>query len=195
VTILDDSPVLFLHGDLFHFGLMPCFLLFESPGQWPVTAITFRSVIVRQTMPLGAINCKSTPAQGLQSRDIHGFKLYKLEQPALLHPYPYFIQVMGNSHSGRSKKSSSKTHLFTRKPSILGFSVSRISLGCGGGGSSLHSSEPSIETSKLVSSEKFAHGDDIDTRKHCMLAYSPTLVDLDDDGEVAFQEFLREYPG
>lgn len=99
---------------------------------------------------------------------------------------------MGNSHSGRSRTSGSRTHLYTRKPSVL---FSRISLGCGTGGSSIHSSEHSIESSKLVLNEKFAQGDDIESQKHYLLAYSPTLVNLDENGELAFQEFLRDYPG
>ena len=99
---------------------------------------------------------------------------------------------MGNSHSGHSRTSSTKTHLYARKPSVV---FSRISFGCGAGGSSICSSESSIETSKLVTNEKFLHGDDIDPRKQSLLAYSPTLVTLDENGEMAFQEFLREYPG
>jgi hypothetical protein len=71
---------------------------------------------------------------------------------------------------------------------------SRISLGCGAGGSSIHSSEPSIETSKLVLNEKFVQGDDNESQKQS-LAYSPTLVNLDENGEMAFQEFLIDYPG
>ena len=43
--------------------------------------------------------------------------------------------------------------------------------------------------------EKFVQGDDIEPRKQSLLAYSPTLVNLDENGEVAFQEFLRDYPG
>lgn len=99
---------------------------------------------------------------------------------------------MGNSHSGRSRTSGTRTHIYTRKPSVL---FSRISLGCGTGGSSIHSSERSIETSKLVLNEKFVQGDDIESQKQSLLAYSPTLVNLDENGEVAFQEFLRDYPG
>ena len=99
---------------------------------------------------------------------------------------------MGNSHSGRSRTSGTRTHLYTRKPSVL---FSRISLGCGTGGSSIHSSEHSIESSKLVLNEKFGQGDDIESQKQSLLAYSPTLVNLDENGEVAFQEFLRDYPG
>ena len=99
---------------------------------------------------------------------------------------------MGNSHSGRSRTSGSRTHLYTRKPSVL---FSKISLGCGAGGSSIHSSEHSIESSKLVLNEKFVHGDDIESQKQSLLAYSPTLVNLDENGEVAFQEFLKDYPG
>ena len=99
---------------------------------------------------------------------------------------------MGNSHSGRSRTSGSRTHPYTRKPSTL---FSKISLGCGTGGSSIHSSEHSIESSKLVSNEKFGQGDVIECQKQSLLAYSPTLVNLDENGEVAFQEFLRDYPG
>ena len=72
---------------------------------------------------------------------------------------------------------------------------SRISLGCGTGGSSIHSSERSIETSKLVLNEKFVQGNDVESQKQSLLAYSTTLVNLDENGEVAFQEFLRDYPG
>lgn len=76
----------------------------------------------------------------------------------------------------------------------MGFS--RISLlGCITSGSSIYSSEPSIETSKLVTNEKFVHADDIEHQKQSLVAYSPTLVNLDENGEAAFQEFLREYPG
>jgi hypothetical protein len=46
-----------------------------------------------------------------------------------------------------------------------------------------------------VSNEKFVPGDVIDSKNQRLLAYSPTLVDLDEKGETAFQEFLREYPG
>jgi hypothetical protein len=99
---------------------------------------------------------------------------------------------MGNSHSGRSRTSGTRTHLCTRKPSVV---FSRISLGCGVGGSSIHSSERSIETSKLVLNEKFVQGDDIESQKQSLLAYSPTLVNLDENGEDAFQEFLKDYPG
>ena len=101
---------------------------------------------------------------------------------------------MGNSHSGRSRTSGTRTHLYTRKPSVV---FSRVSLGCGVGGSSIHSSEPSIETSKLVLNEKFVQGDDTESQKQSILAYSPTLVNLrlDGNGEMAFQEFLRDYPG
>ena len=72
---------------------------------------------------------------------------------------------------------------------------SRINLGCGTGGSSIHSSERSIETSKLVFDEKFVQGDEVESQKQSLLAYSPTQVNLDENGEVAFQEFLRDYPG
>ena len=101
---------------------------------------------------------------------------------------------MGNSHSSHSTTSGTKPHLCTRKRST-GFS--RIALGCVGGGSSIHSSEPSLETTKLVPNEKFVfvHSDDVYHQKQCLVAYSPTLVNLDEDGGVAFQEFLREYPG
>ena len=99
---------------------------------------------------------------------------------------------MGNSHSGRSRTTGTKTHPYTRKPSVL---FSRISLGCGTGGSSIHSSERSIESSRLVLNEKFVHGDDIESQKQSLLAYSPTLVNLDGNGEAAFQEFLKDYPG
>ena len=104
---------------------------------------------------------------------------------------------MGNSHSGRSRTSGTKTHLYKRKPSMV---FSRISLVCGAGGSSIHSSsesEPSIETYKLVLNEKFVQSDDIELQKQSLLAYSPTLVNLnlDENGEVAFQEFLKDYPG
>ena len=99
---------------------------------------------------------------------------------------------MGNSYSGRSRTSGTKTHVYKRKPSVI---FSRISLGCGTGGSSIHSSEPSIETCKLVLNEKFVQGDNIEPQKQSLLAYSPTLVNLDENGEVAFQEFLRDYPG
>ena len=99
---------------------------------------------------------------------------------------------MGNSHSGRSRTSGTRTHPYTRKPSVL---FSRISLSCGAGGSSIYSSENSIESSKLVLNEKFVQGDDIESQKQSLLAYSPTLVNLDENGELAFQEFLRDYPG
>jgi hypothetical protein len=99
---------------------------------------------------------------------------------------------MGNSHSGRSRTSGTKNHLYTRKPSVL---FSRISLGCGTAGSSIHSSEHSIESSRLVFNEKLVQGDDIESQKQSLLAYSPTLVNLDENGEVAFQEFLKDYPG
>jgi hypothetical protein len=46
-----------------------------------------------------------------------------------------------------------------------------------------------------VLNEKFVQGDDIESQKQSLLAYSPTLVNLDENGEVAFQEFLRDYPG
>ena len=117
-------------------------------------------------------------------------KQNRLEKPA--QPLDSLISSMGNSHSGRSRTSGSKTHLYTRKPSVL---FSRISLGCGTGGSSIHSSERSIETSKLVLNEKFIQSDDVESQKQSLLAYSPTLVNLDENGEVAFQEFLRDYPG
>ena len=99
---------------------------------------------------------------------------------------------MGNSHSDRSRTSGAKTQLYTHKPS-LPFPL--ISLGCGAGGSSINSFEPSIETSKLLPNEKYVHADDVDPKKQCLLAYFPTPADLDENGEIAFQEFLREYPG
>ena len=118
-------------------------------------------------------------------------KQNRLEKPAQpLDPF-LFIQDMGNSHSGRSRTSGTRNHLYTRKPSVL---FSRISLGCGTG-SSIHSSENSIESSKLVFNEKFVQGDDIESQKQSLLAYTPTLVNLDENGEVAFQEFLKHYPG
>ena len=113
-----------------------------------------------------------------------------VEKPAQPHR-SNFIQDMGNSYSGRST-SGTKTHVYKRKPSVI---FSRISLGCGTGGSSIHSSEPSIETCKLVLNEKFVQGDDSEPQKQSLLAYSPTLVNLDENGEVAFQEFLKDYPG
>jgi len=99
---------------------------------------------------------------------------------------------MGNSHSGHTTTSGTRAHSYTRKRSAV---FSRVSLSCRAAGSSIHSSEPSIEISKLVSNEKFIHGDDIGHQKQCLVAYSPTLVNLDENEEVAFQEFLREYPG
>lgn len=139
-------------------------------------------------MPLGPDQSRFIK-QELNSRNLHNYPRS-----------PYFIQNMGNSHSGHSTTSgSTRAHLYKRKRSIF----SRISLGCVASGSSIHSceSDPSIETSKLVLNEKFLHADDIDHPKPCMVPYSPTLayspasVNLDEDGQVAFQEFLREYPG
>ena len=99
---------------------------------------------------------------------------------------------MGNSHSSHSITCSTKP--YTRKRSVL---FSRINLGCvASSGSSIHSSEPSIiENAKLVPNEKSLYGDDVDHQKQRLVAYSPTLVNLDESGEAAFQEFIREYPG
>lgn len=99
---------------------------------------------------------------------------------------------MGNSHSNHQTTCGTKVHLYTRKRSAI---FSRINLGCEYGGSSIHSSEASIKVSKLISNEKSSYSDDIDHQKRSLVAYSPTLVNLDENGEVAFQEFLREYPG
>lgn len=99
---------------------------------------------------------------------------------------------MGNSHSGHPTTCGTKGHLYTRKRSAI---FSRINLGCAVGGSSIHSSEASIKITNFVSNEKSVYGDDIDHQKRYMVAYSPALVNLDENGESAFQEFLREYPG
>ncbi|KAF8806613.1 PLP-dependent transferase [Phlegmacium glaucopus] len=165
--------------DPFHFGhIHVCFPLFEPHS-------------VHRSVKL----CRSHHAVGLVSwrhRFCVSYKPgYTTRNPHATPIHTSHSQGMGNSHSGHSTTSGTRTHPYTRKRSAF---FSRISLGCVAGGSSIHSSEPSFEISKLVLNEKFIHGDDIYHQKQSLVAYSPTLVNLDDNDEGEFQEFLGQYP-
>ena len=85
-----------------------------------------------------------------------------------------------------------------QRKSIRTQAFSEFFLGCVAPGSSIHSSEASIKITNFVSNEKSVYDEDIDHQKQikqCMVAYSPVLVNLDENGETVFQEFLREYLG
>lgn len=111
---------------------------------------------------------------------------------------------MGNSSS--SQQTTSKRHFFSKKRS---WTISRPYLGCAGASNySEDSFDPMRETSKLVVNEKAVLAEHRDRQASLDIAqpghehrppvvYSPILnhVYLESDADMAFQMFLREYPG
>ena len=119
------------------------------------------------------------------------------------HKLPFF-PPMGNSSS--SGQTTSKKQFFWRKRS---WTISRPYFGCATASNySEDSFDPMQETSKLVVNEKAVLAEHKDRQASLDVAqlgyepkppvvYSPTLnhIYLETDADIAFQMFLREYPG